>query len=309
MTRRKAELLLAGIILARSTSYLFAKIGLENMGIFNLLGLRFGLAFLLLACIFRRPLMRCQAKTLVRGALLGSSFFAVMTAELTGLRTTSTSTTSFLENTAIVFVPLFEALLRRRFPEMRILINTITALFGIALLTLQTSLSLSSGELFCVLAAVLYALSIILTDRLSRKDDPLMLGIIQIGTMGILGVVAALIFETPRLPSGGAEWGVIAVLTVVCTGFGFTLQPVAQRYTTSERAGLYCALNPVFAAFLGTFFLNEHLGFRGIIGSMFVLSAVILSQYSRGSLQTLEKGRDSPETAELLCEGNRLRQP
>ena len=309
MTRRKAELLLAGIILARSTSYLFAKIGLENMGIFNLLGLRFGLAFLLLACIFRRPLMRCQAKTLVRGALLGSSFFAVMTAELTGLRTTSTSTTSFLENTAIVFVPLFEALLRRRFPEMRIFVNTIIALLGVALLTLQTSLSLSSGELFCILAAVLYALSIILTDRLSRKDDPLMLGIIQIGTMGILGVVAALIFETPRLPSGGVEWGVIAVLTVVCTGFGFTLQPVAQRYTTSERAGLYCALNPVFAAFLGSFFLNEHLGFRGIIGSMFVLSAVILSQYSRGSLQTLEKGRDSPEAAELLCEGNRLRQP
>lgn len=147
--------------------------------------------------------------------------------------------------------------------------------------SLHNSLSLTPGQFYCIVAAVLYALSIILTDRLSRKEDPLALGIVQVGVMGFLGTIAAFLFETPRLPSCGAEWGIFLVLAIICTGFGFTLQPVAQRYTNSERVGLYCALNPVFAAFLGTVFLHEQLGIRGLVGSVLVLSAVAFSQIRR----------------------------
>lgn len=287
MTQRKAEMLLASLILARSASFLFTKIGMESIAIFNLLGIRFTLAFLLLAALFWRRLIHCRARTVFRGMLLGGAFFSIMTAELMGLRTTSTSTTAFLENTAVVFVPLFEAALQRRFPDQRIVINVGVASLGIALLTLQSSLSLTQGEAFCILAAVLYALSIILTDRLSKRDDALMLGILEVGFMGLFGILAAFIFETPRLPSGGIEWGLILALAVVCTGFGFTLQPVAQNYTSSERAGLYCALNPVFAALLGSIFLHEQLGFRGVVGSILVLSAVAFSHVSRDDLKTV----------------------
>lgn len=287
MTQRNAEMLLASVILARSASFLFTKISMESMGIFNLLGVRFTLAFLLLATLFWRRLLRCRSRTVLRGMLLGGIFFCVMTAELMGLRTTSTSTTAFLENTAVVFVPLFEALLHRRFPDQRVLINAGVASLGIALLTLHSSLSLTTGEAFCILAAVLYAVGIILIDRLSRRDDPLTLGILQVGFMGFFALLAAFIFETPRLPSGGIEWALILALAVVCTGFGFTLQPVAQNGTTSERAGLFCALNPVFAALLGAIFLHEQLGLRGIAGSVLVLSAVALSNVSKDDLKAV----------------------
>ena len=52
LTRRHAELLLAGVIIARATSYLFSKLILEGMGMFNLLGVRFTLAFALLFVLF-----------------------------------------------------------------------------------------------------------------------------------------------------------------------------------------------------------------------------------------------------------------
>lgn len=45
MKRRQAEILLASVILARSTSFLFSKTALEEMGLFELLALRFLLAF------------------------------------------------------------------------------------------------------------------------------------------------------------------------------------------------------------------------------------------------------------------------
>ncbi len=278
MTKSKAEVLLAGVILARSTSYLFTRIGLKTLDTFNLMGVRFLVGFLLLFLLFHKRLFHLKKKTILGGMALGFSFFMVMTAELTGLKTTPTATVSFLENTAVVFVPLFEAALRRRLPGRWTVFGAATALAGVALLTLRESLSIGAGEWFCIAAAMLYAGSIILTDRLSRQDDPLTLGILEVGFVSLFALMASFITETPRLPAGGVEWGVILVLAVVCTGFGFTLQPVAQRYTGVERAGLFCALNPASAAVLGGVFLHERLGWRGLLGCGLVLASVALSR-------------------------------
>ena len=52
MSRKNAELLLAGVIVARSMSLLFAKKALDTLDPFNLLAARFCLAFLVLAVLF-----------------------------------------------------------------------------------------------------------------------------------------------------------------------------------------------------------------------------------------------------------------
>lgn len=278
MTQKKAEILLAAVIIARSTSYLLSKVSLQSMGPFTLLSIRFLAAFLFLVLLFWKKLLSVSKKTLLRGMILGAVFFSVMTAELFGLRSTDSSTTSFLENTAIVFVPLIEALLHRKFPRTPALLSAAVTMFGIGLLTLRGgAFTLKAGELLCLLAAVLYALAIIVTDRLSRRDDPLTLGILQVGFIGLFALAASILFETPRLPTNWTQWLMILALALICSGFGFTLQPVAQRYTTSERAGMFCALNPVTAAVLGTIFLGEQLGLQGIIGAGFVLSGILLS--------------------------------
>ena len=53
MTRTQAELLLAAVIIARSTSYVLTKVGLQDMGKFTLLAVRFLLAFAFLAVLYR----------------------------------------------------------------------------------------------------------------------------------------------------------------------------------------------------------------------------------------------------------------
>ena len=170
MTRRNAELLLAAVIIARSTSYILTKTGLEAMGSFTLLAIRFLLAFALLAMIFWKRFIHIRIAILLRDMLLGLVFFAMMTAELFGLQTTSSSMTAFLENTAIVFVPVFEAILRKKLPKASVYISSVVTLLGVGLLALHGSaVSLTPGELLCLLAAVLYAAAIILTDRLALR--------------------------------------------------------------------------------------------------------------------------------------------
>ena len=277
MSRRQAELLLAAVILTRSTGYLFSKAGIESLGIFNLLAARFLLAFALLSIIFFRRFKAVKPCDILRGAVLGGVFALVMALELTALKTTDTSTASFLENTAIIFVPLIEALLLRRAPERTALISAAAAIAGVALLTLGSgNFGFTAGELYCLCAALLYALAIIITDRFSRRGDGLMMGIMQVGFIGIYALAASFIFEAPRLPSGGTEWGVILVLAIVCTCVGFTFQPVAQAHLSSECSGLFCALSPVFASLLGVVFLGEPVTLQGVFGSALILFSLYI---------------------------------
>ena len=277
MSRRQAELLLAAVILTRSTGYLFSKAGIESLGVFNLLAARFLLAFALLAIIFFRKFKGVKPCDILRGAVLGGVFALVMVLELIALKTTDTSTASFLENTAIIFVPLIEAWLLRRAPERTALISAAAAVAGVALLTLGSGdFGFTSGELYCLCAALLYALAIIITDRFSRRGDGLMIGVMQVGFIGIYALAASFIFEAPRLPSGGAEWGVILALAIVCTCVGFTFQPVAQAHLSSECAGLFCALSPVFASLLGVVFLGEAVTLQGVFGAALILFSLYI---------------------------------
>lgn len=296
-TQRRAEILLAAVIIARSTSYLFSKTCLQTMEPFNLLSLRFITAFAFLMIFFWKRIIRAKRRTVLRGALLGGSFFAVMTAEMFGLSVTDSSTVSLLENTAIIFVPFMQAALIRKLPNFSAAASAVIAFGGVALLTFGGgSFSLTGGELLCILAALLYAVSIILTDRFSHHDDPLELGVFQVGFIGLFSLIATVLAETPRLPPSGQTWFSILILAVVCTGFGFTLQPVAQSGTTAERAGLFCALNPAFATILGFIFLHEEMGLQKVIGALLVLSGIMVSRV----LETRES-KDHPHDEKNIC--------
>ena len=277
MKQRSAEILLGSVIVARATSLLFSKLSMRSLSPFNLMGIRFTLAFAVLLLLFWKKFRGIRPATLLRGFALGGTFFAVMAAELYGLRVTDSSTTSFLENTAIVWVPLMEAAIHRSRLRGRTLGSALVTLLGVGLLTLgKSGFHLGYGELLCLLAALLYAAAILLTAKLSREDDPLVLGILQVGFIGLLGLAATFLLETPRLPQSGGEWGMILMLALVCSCFGFTLQPVAQRYVSAERAGTFCALNPLTAAILGTVFLHERLGLWGLAGAVLILTGILI---------------------------------
>lgn len=280
MTEKRAELLLAAVISARATSFVFNKLVLGSLGTFDLLACRFLLAFVLLAVLFWKKLRHISGKALLHGAVLGTLFFLTLTAELTALKTTDSSMVSLLENTAIILVPLLEAVLLR-LPTLVSLASAGVAVLGVALLTVQTG-GFTGGVGYGLLAALLYAAAIIATDRFSHHDDPLTVGIVQVGVLGLLALLAACCFETPRLPQTGMEWGMVLALAIVCTGFGFTLQPVAQSHTSAERAGLFCALSPACATLFGAVLLHEKITLLGAAGILLILASLLLPHLMKG---------------------------
>ncbi|MCM1124284.1 MAG: DMT family transporter, partial [Eubacterium sp.] len=256
MKEKQAEWLLAALIFTRSSSYLFSKLLLQTLSPLNLLAIRFSLAFILLSLVFHKKLQRLNRQIILQGAILGGLFFLVMILETAALTTIDTSTTSFLENTAIIFVPIIKSILCRRPPSRSSMLGVLLAVSGVALLTLSGSrFHLAKGELLCIAAAIFYACAIIATDSFSHMNDSILLGILEIGFLGFFALCGSLFSGSFIIPTSMKEYGSLAVLMIVCSGFGFTLQPMAQSHMSAERAGLFCALNPAFASLLGIFIL------------------------------------------------------
>ncbi|MBO4913936.1 MAG: DMT family transporter [Oscillospiraceae bacterium] len=280
MSQNRAEALLAAVIIARATSLLIIKTSLGGIATFNLMALRFGIAFICLLPFARRELNGLRGSVLLRGALLGVVFFAFIAVELLGLRMTDSSAlVAFLENTSIVLVPLAEALLRRRLPHRKKLLCAALALLGVGFLLLRGGrFELSEGAAVCMAAALLYTAYIIITDRLSHRDDPLLLGLVAVGTVGALSVAASVLLEAPRMPGTTREWVGILLLAVVCSSIGTALQPLAQRYVPSEKTCVFCALNPLATCVMGWLFLNEWQGVTGVAGAALILLSIVLSR-------------------------------
>lgn len=290
MTRVKAELLLAAIIVARGSSYLFSKLSLGTIGPFTMLALRFIISFALLYIIFFKKINNINRKEMLHGSVLGILLFTIVALELYGLKTIDSSMASFIENIAIVLIPIFEAILIRKLPKPAVMISTFIILLGVGFLTMENStITLSVGEMFCIGSAALYAVMVIFTDRVCHEGDPITLGVVQIGVVGILGLCTSFIFEQPHLPASGQEWFYIMSLAVICTVFGFTFQPLAQKYISANRSGQICALNPVTAAVLGWVFLNEQMGLLKIFGAILIVGGVLYTGSIQDNNEELEE--------------------
>lgn len=277
MTQRKAEMLLAGISMAWGSSYLLMKLGLSGIEPFTLIALRFGIAFIITGCLFFTRVSRSNVMTIKFSAVLGLLLFGVFTALLYGLQTTTASSAGFLGSTTVMCVPLLQALITRELPKLPVAGGVLATLTGIGLLTIGDTFEINGGSLLCMTGAFLYAVHIVATNSFAQKADTLQLGIYQLGFTALYGLLFALLFEAPALPATTIEWIAVGGLAIICSAFGFVIQPIAQQFTTPERTGVLFALEPVFAAIFGFIFLQEVLELQGYTGALLVLSGIFIS--------------------------------
>ncbi|WP_339223540.1 DMT family transporter [Paenibacillus sp. FSL W7-1279] len=273
----KADLMILFITICWGSSYLFMKMGLDSLGEFNLIALRFGLAFILAGLIFLPRLRQVNVKTIRYAMLLGFILFIMFTALTFGLKTTTTSNAGFLVSLTVVFVPLLHTFLFKKKIENKAVVSIVLALTGISLLTIQLPFTFKIGDLFCIAAALCYALHINMVSTAAQKVDTLSLGILQLGFTGLYAFISSLLFEAPVWPSTTHSWMAVLVLSVVCTAVGFIFQTIAQQYTTATRTGLVFSLEPVFAALVGFWFAHEVLNSNQYLGAALVFLSVVIS--------------------------------
>lgn len=292
MTQKQANLILATVSMAWGTSYIFMKLGVDAIPPLTIVALRCGFAFIILAALFHKKIIKVEAKVLKYSAIMGALLCGIFIGLVYGVKYTNASTAGFLASTTVILVPILQMFMTRKLPSKKIIYGMIIVLAGLGLLTIKDDFSISIGSLYCLVAALLYAIHIIVTNQFVKEVDALQLAIFQLGFAALYATIGTFIFETPVLPHGMIDWIAILGLAFICSAYGFVMQPIAQKYTTPESVGFLFSLEPVFTAIFAFILLNENMGGQGYLGTLLILTGVLIANTTFKKQMILEEMKE-----------------
>ena len=286
--QRKADLLLVMVTAFWGVSYFLMDLCLTDLQPMNLNAFRFLGSFVLLSVVFLPKMKHISAATWKYSLLVGVFLAAVYVCCTYGVLYTSISNAGFICALPAVTTPLLQFLLTGKKPGRRLTVCLVLCTVGLALLTLNEAFRPALGDVICMGVALFYALDLIFTEKaVARPDvDPLQMGILELGVVGVIMLVLSLLLEQPHWPSTPGIWGAALFLALFCTGFAFVVQTVQQQYTTASHVGLIFTLEPLFSAIVAYFLADEVLAPRGYVGAVLMMSSLILMELLPGKEKT-----------------------
>jgi drug/metabolite transporter (DMT)-like permease len=224
------------------------------IGVF--LVLRFGIAGALL------PLINRSARTGLRhlgnwldGGLLAVIIFAGFALQMFGLTEVSPAVSAFLTSTYVVFTALMSVWTGSERLGRALVVGVGLVTLGASLISGPPQVSFGVGEWLTVASAVVFALHIVATDRITRRREPMVISTIS---FTLVAAISALV-----VAAAGVDVAMLKALLgerafVVNVGFSAVLGTlvalvalnVFQRALSPVRAAILYTLEPVWAALI-----------------------------------------------------------
>ena len=231
------------------------------------LQIRFALALVVLAIIFRKPPSRRELRI---GAVIGTVLAAGYLTQTAGLTITSPGNAGLITGLFIVFTPLLNRLFGAPI-HWWTWIATLISLTGLVLLTGGPS-GMNVGDLLVLACAVLFALHIVLLGRFSPGMSPAALTLVQIGmctALFSLGGTWAL------RPPSGSVWFAIVITGLFASAFGYFIQTWAQGHIGANRVALVLATEPAWALVAAVALAGQRFGLVEAVGAALIVAAIV----------------------------------
>jgi drug/metabolite transporter (DMT)-like permease len=258
------------------STFFIVKKSLLNIDPIMLVGYRFILAAVLLGLIlrFRKRVILSHLK---EGAILGFFIWLLYLTQTIGLSITSAANSGLITGLFVAFVPIFSIIGLKKAPSATGLLAIIISLVGLWMLTGGIG-QMNAGDFLTLLAAMAYAIHILLADRFIRRGlDPYVLNFHQFLFVGTASLLCGAALDTP-FSVGNAEviW-IIVFLAIFPTLSAFVIQLVAQKYTPPVKVSLILAFEPVFAALFAWTLGQEQFSLHKAMGGFLIFLALIIS--------------------------------
>lgn len=245
---------------------------------FLFLALRFTVAAMVLAPFVLARGSRPGPAAVRAGAVVGAWLFLGFALQTLGLARTTPTRAAFITGLSVVLVPVFMIAVYRRLPTAASMVGVGLATCGLALLTGGAGGALRGGDLLVLGCAVGFALQILAVDHHTAAVGPAVLLLGELAMVALLSWPAALLLETPRLPSSAAAWGALLYVTFAATLGALGAQNWAQKRTPPARAAVIFTMEPVFAATFSWLATGEELAGTGWAGSALILAGMLAAE-------------------------------
>jgi drug/metabolite transporter (DMT)-like permease len=261
----------------------------------TVIGVRMLLALAVLAVwqprLFTAPTWREH----VGGAALGTAFWAGFVLQVWGIASTTPALSAFFTSISSAWVPpLAWAFLGITVAPVTLL-GLGVALAGMAVLglDLDKAYGLGPGEFLTLLASVLFAVQILLLDRLGKRLQSAHLSAGFFGAAAILSVVGSFFLSARQ--GGVGEWLAwtaammqkpnvlrdVLLLTLLPTVLAFYWMNTYQPRVPAGRAALIYLLEPVFASTFSVIWGHDAVTARLLLGGGLILAGNVLVELPR----------------------------
>jgi drug/metabolite transporter (DMT)-like permease len=282
--RLHADLALVLVTVVWGSSFIVVKNVVRDAPPLAFIFFRFLLATLVCFLLaFRRP----RTPGLLRdGAIIGVLLAGGMVFQVLGQVETSASKAAFLTGLSVVLTPFAAYSRTRSLPSLENAIGITLAAAGFVMLTFPREAGpFNRGDLLVFFCGVVFAFYIVELAVRAGAHDASWLTAVQ---LAVVTVVAGILSSIFRAAGSGVElrpivWGGVFLAGVLYLGTigtvgTFLTQTWAQRHMSATHAAIIFALEPVWAALLAAWLLDERLGVSGLWGGALVLAGIVVSE-------------------------------
>lgn len=277
------EILLLFVAIFWGTSYGLTKQALIYTSVMMFIAIRFSVTCLILLPMAIKDISKgCSSDWKIAfptGGILASIFFF----EVAGIFHTSASKAAFLISLSVIFTLFVEVLINKTAINRRMLLLVVSSVIGVFLLTSSTQfeMELNRGDYFILSAAVLRALMVTTTKRLTEGKRITNVTLTCIQSFVVATCALSIIFHDSgfhiQLPSNTIFWSIMIYMVLCCTLYAFFVQNYAVRKLSPTKVSLLMGSEPMFGALFAVVWLNESLSILQVIGGVMIFVSVMVA--------------------------------
>lgn len=231
----------------------------SGIALFN--ALRFGIAAACVAAFIPSSRRELSGEAWRGGFWIGVLLFLGFGLQMLGLAEISPAVSAFLTSLYVLFTAVVTASLTRRGPSFALFLGVVLATCGAGFIRGRPELSFNGGELLTVACAVLFALHILATDRITKKVHPMPVTLTSfVWVAAGNGILFAISLRGAGSPGAAQIAGLLetrgfavplVLSSVLATVVALSLMNHFQRRLDPVRAAILYAFEPIWAALFG----------------------------------------------------------
>ena len=254
---------------------------IEDTPVYIFLFWRFFLAAIFMGLLSFREYKKLDFETLKAGVILGLFMFLGFATQTYALTHTYSSTVAFITGLNVVIVPFAVFVIFKKKASIYSLFGAICAVFGLYLLTNNSSLGgFGEGEFYALICAVMFALQIAFTDLYAKKHSAFLLVTLQFIVVASLSGLGAVVVDGYIMPSSfdGIFLEALIITVLFATIFAFFTQTVMQKFTTPAKTAIIFTMEPVSAGIFGYYFAGEEFYAMQLVGAGLILFGMLSAE-------------------------------
>ena len=269
------------------TTFIAQDTGMDDIGPFTFNAVRFFVGFLAiipLALLFEVKKFKSEFKLdlktfVILSFLIGLSLFLGSALQQVALLYTDVANAAFFTIFYVPMVPFIVLFLFKKKVHWSVYPSVVLCVIGGYLLTNFYDATVRKGDMLVIFCAFFWALHIIFIGELVKSFElPITVGLVQTFIVSVLSLLISLYVEEINIQKILSEKYEILYAGVLSGGFAFVLQIYAQKNINPAPAAIIYSLEGVFAAIAAWLILSQVLNINNILGCVFILIGVLLSQ-------------------------------